>query len=399
MNGYNFTERVRKVLAMSREEAHRLGHEYVGTEHVLLGLIREGEGVAAAALHCFSIDVQELRDRIESVVKSPGAGRSNSPDLPYTTRAKKVLEFSMSEARELNHSYVGTEHLLLGLIREEKGIAAQILTDMNLTLEGVREEILRLLGTDAPPSRQSFLDSPHSPPRTAGKREWVTDGDSGEMGAFGPQLGPLFRVLRNEVGWLFVKWDQFQTLYGGRGERLDLVNATAPLFFRVVEEALWNDIRSHIRALSAEAEPNRQYTIAAMSVHDVAPLIDDDKLRTEIRMLLSRVSRATEWAREGGMHRRVRGEVAVALERKARPLDGPSRAAVTDALEAIAAVVNYLSWHYQQSTITFDTAGYPHGVVALLYAIQHGRSAQDSRRASGARDDETISGGEGPPAH
>src|SRR6266571_4715334 len=93
MNGYNFTDRVRKVLQMAREEAARLHHEYVGTEHILLGLIREGEAVAAG------------------------------PDLPYTSRAKKVLELAMSEARELNHSYVGTEHLLLGLLREEKGIA------------------------------------------------------------------------------------------------------------------------------------------------------------------------------------------------------------------------------------------------------------------------------------
>src|SRR5215212_2147350 len=109
MNGYNFTERVRKVLAMAREEAERLRHEYVGTEHILLGLIREGEGVAAAVLQNLSVDLDEIQQRIEETVKKGKAAQTTGPDLPYTSRAKKVLELAMSEARELNHSYVGTE--------------------------------------------------------------------------------------------------------------------------------------------------------------------------------------------------------------------------------------------------------------------------------------------------
>src|SRR5678816_407345 len=129
MNGYNFTERVRKVLAMAREEAARLHHEYVGTEHILLGLIREGEGVAATVLQNLSVELDDIQQKIEETVKKGKAGQTTGPDLPYTSRAKKVLELAMSEARELNHSYVGTEHLLLGLLREEKGIAAQVLTD------------------------------------------------------------------------------------------------------------------------------------------------------------------------------------------------------------------------------------------------------------------------------
>jgi ATP-dependent Clp protease ATP-binding subunit ClpC len=114
MNGYNFTERVRKVLAMAREEAARLHHEYVGTEHILLGLIREGEGVAAAVLQNLSVDLDDIQQKIEETVKKGKAATATGPDLPYTSRAKKVLELAMSEARELNHSYVGTEHLLLG---------------------------------------------------------------------------------------------------------------------------------------------------------------------------------------------------------------------------------------------------------------------------------------------
>ena len=150
MNGYNFTERVRKVLAMAREEAARLHHEYVGTEHILLGLIREGEGVAAAVLQNLNVDLDDVTQKIEETVKKGKAAQATGPDLPYTSRAKKVLELAMAEARDLNHSYVGTEHLLLGLLREEKGIAAQVLTDAGVNLDAARTETLRLLGTDMP---------------------------------------------------------------------------------------------------------------------------------------------------------------------------------------------------------------------------------------------------------
>ena len=148
MNGYNFTDRVRKVLQMAREEAARLHHEYVGTEHILLGLIREGEGVAAAVLTNLGVDLEDIQQKIEETVKKGKAAAATGPELPYTSRAKKVLELAMMEARELNHSYVGTEHLLLGLLREEKGIAAQVLTDAGVTLEQARAETLRLLGSD-----------------------------------------------------------------------------------------------------------------------------------------------------------------------------------------------------------------------------------------------------------
>ncbi|MEA2724280.1 MAG: ATP-dependent Clp protease ATP-binding subunit ClpC, partial [Gemmatimonadales bacterium] len=150
MNGYNFTDRVRKVLQMAREEAARLHHEYVGTEHILLGLIREGEGVAAAVLTNLNVDLEDIQQKIEETVKKGKAAAAAGPDLPYTSRAKKVLELAMTEARELNHSYVGTEHLLLGLLREEKGIAAQVLTDAGVNLEQSRAETLRLLGSDMP---------------------------------------------------------------------------------------------------------------------------------------------------------------------------------------------------------------------------------------------------------
>lgn len=157
--GYNFTERVRKVLALSREEAGRL-HEYVGTEHLLLGLITDGEGVAAAVMQALGVDLAKVRTDIETQVKTGHAGDAVGPDLPYTSRAKKVLEWSMAEARDLNHHYVGTEHLLLGLLAEEKGIAAQVLVSHGLTLERARAETLRLLGSpdelSAPAARARF---------------------------------------------------------------------------------------------------------------------------------------------------------------------------------------------------------------------------------------------------
>ncbi len=160
-NGYNFTARVRNVLAMAREEAARLHHEYVGTEHILLGVIKEGEGVAANVLTNMNVDLEDVQARIEEQVKKGKASQATGPDLPYTSRAKKVLELAMAEARDLNHSYVGTEHLLLGLLREEKGIAAQVLTDAQVNLEAARAETLRLLGSaDVSPSSPGSTPTP-----------------------------------------------------------------------------------------------------------------------------------------------------------------------------------------------------------------------------------------------
>jgi ATP-dependent Clp protease ATP-binding subunit ClpA len=145
MNGYNFTERVRKVLAMAREEASRLQHEYCGPEHMLLGLIREGGGVANTMLQQCGVDQTAITDKIETTVKK-GERRSLGPDLPYTTRAKKILELSMLEARTIGHSYVGTEHLLMGVLLERKSIAAQVLNDAGVTVDNARAAMLAVLG-------------------------------------------------------------------------------------------------------------------------------------------------------------------------------------------------------------------------------------------------------------
>ena len=140
-----FTDRARKVLQLANQEAQRFNHEYIGTEHVLLGLIKEGSGVAANVLKNLDVDLRKIRLEVEKLVQS-GPDMVTMGKLPQTPRAKKVIEYSMEEARHLNHNYVGTEHILLGLLREQEGVAAQVLMNLGLKLEDVREEVLNLLG-------------------------------------------------------------------------------------------------------------------------------------------------------------------------------------------------------------------------------------------------------------
>ena len=140
-----FTDRARKVMQLANQEAQRFNHEYIGTEHILLGLVKEGSGVAANVLKNLEVDLRKIRLEVEKLVQS-GPEMVTVGKLPQTPRAKKVIEYSMEEARNLNHNYVGTEHILLGLLREQEGVAAQVLMNLGLKLEDVREEVLNLLG-------------------------------------------------------------------------------------------------------------------------------------------------------------------------------------------------------------------------------------------------------------
>jgi ATP-dependent Clp protease ATP-binding subunit ClpC len=142
-----FTDRAKKVMNLARQEAQRFNHEYLGTEHILLGLVQEGSGVAANVLRNMSIDLSKIRSEVEKLVKT-GPSMVTMGQLPFTPRAKKVLELSMEEAGNLGHNYIGTEHLLLGLIKENEGIAAKVLTNLGVKLEDVREEVLEFLGAD-----------------------------------------------------------------------------------------------------------------------------------------------------------------------------------------------------------------------------------------------------------
>src|SRR5258707_2759149 len=193
-----FTDRARKVMQLANQEAQRFNHEYIGTEHILLGLVKEGTGVAANVLKNLDIDLRKIRMEVEKIVQA-GPDMVTMGKLPQTPRAKKVIEYSIEEARNLNHNYVGTEHLLLGLLREQEGVAAQVLMNLGLKLEDVREEVLNLLGHN--------MDSGESGggggERTANKGKSKTPA----LDSFGRDLTELARQgkldpvigLRNEV--------------------------------------------------------------------------------------------------------------------------------------------------------------------------------------------------------
>lgn len=140
-----FTPRAKEVMRLANQEAQRFNHDYVGTEHILLGIVREGGGVAANVLKNLEVDTRKIRAEVERIVQA-GPDLVTMGKLPQTPRAKKVIEYAFEEARNLNHQYVGTEHLLLGLLREDEGVAAQVLKNLNITLEDFREEVLKLLG-------------------------------------------------------------------------------------------------------------------------------------------------------------------------------------------------------------------------------------------------------------
>ena len=158
-----FTDRARKVMALARKEAQRFNHDFIGTEHILLGLIQEGSGVAANVLKNLDVEPNKIRGEIEKHVQT-GPAMVSMGQLPFTPRAKKVLELSQEEANELGHNYIGTEHLLLGLIREQDGVAAQVLLELGVKLDEVKSEVLELLGADV------GQDGDSSVPQASGKQ-------------------------------------------------------------------------------------------------------------------------------------------------------------------------------------------------------------------------------------
>ena len=161
-----FTDKARKVMELANQEALRLNHEYIGTEHILLGLIGEGTGVGANILKNLDIDLQKVRRQVELIIQR-GPHPIAEAKLPLTPRAKKVLEYAVEEARALGHNYVGTEHLLLGLVRENEGVAAQVLMNLGLRLEHVREEVLNLLGHSSNPEEAGGAVDETEPPKGA----------------------------------------------------------------------------------------------------------------------------------------------------------------------------------------------------------------------------------------
>jgi ATP-dependent Clp protease ATP-binding subunit ClpC len=161
-----FTERAKQVVVLAQDESRALGHNYIGTEHILLGLLREEEGLAARVLESFDVTVEEVRAQVERTI-----GRGEQPptgQIPFTPRAKKVLELALREALALGHNYIGTEHILLGVMRENRGVSARILLDFDVDAEKIRNETIRLLS--GPPGRvspalESVTSSSYAPAR------------------------------------------------------------------------------------------------------------------------------------------------------------------------------------------------------------------------------------------
>jgi ATP-dependent Clp protease ATP-binding subunit ClpC len=138
-----FTDRARRVVVQAQEEARTLNHDYIGTEHILRGLIHEGGGTGAKALESLGISLDTVRQQVQEII---GQGQhAPSGHIPFTPRAKKVLELSLSESKALGHQYIGTEHILLGLIREGDGVAAQVLVELGADLNRVRQQVIQLL--------------------------------------------------------------------------------------------------------------------------------------------------------------------------------------------------------------------------------------------------------------
>jgi ATP-dependent Clp protease ATP-binding subunit ClpC len=163
-----FTDRARRVVVLAQEEARLLNHNYIGTEHILLGLVHEGEGVAAKAMEAMEISLEAVRQQVEEII---GRGETApSGHIPFTPRAKKVLELSLRESLQLGHDYIGTEHILLGLLREGEGVAAQVLVRLGADLNRVRQQVLQLLSGGQGEARES------GPQRGAISREfWLTE--------------------------------------------------------------------------------------------------------------------------------------------------------------------------------------------------------------------------------
>src|SRR5690606_26601155 len=194
-----FTERARKVLGLARQEAQKFNHEYIGTEHILLGLILEGSGVAATVLRNMDVDLRKIRLEIEKLVQQGPQVMTAPSKLPFTPRAKRVIDLAKEEAATLNHEHVGTEHLLLGLLRENEGIAAQVLMNLGVRLDEVREEVLELLSPDANAPEGKGDTGRRGKPRDTSSVGPGNAGASGEksktpaLDAFGRDLTELAR--------------------------------------------------------------------------------------------------------------------------------------------------------------------------------------------------------------
>jgi ATP-dependent Clp protease ATP-binding subunit ClpC len=194
-----FTERAKQVVVLAQGEARALRHNYIGTEHILLGLLREEEGLAARVLESLDITVEEVRAQVARII-GPGDEPIVSGQIPFTPRAKKVLELSLREALSLKHNYIGTEHILLGLVRENEGVAARILLDFDADAEKIRNEIMRVLSGPGGPGLMHTETVQHR----AGRIRWTSYGPLGQRAPsllLGWALGTFSLGVGILIGW------------------------------------------------------------------------------------------------------------------------------------------------------------------------------------------------------
>jgi ATP-dependent Clp protease ATP-binding subunit ClpC len=199
-----FTERAKQVVVLAQDEARALRHNYIGTEHILLGLLREEEGLAARVLESLDITVEEVRAQVARII-GPGDEPIVSGQIPFTPRAKKVLELSLREALSLKHNYIGTEHILLGLVRENEGVAARILLDFDADAEKIRNEIMRVLSGPGGPGLVHTETVQHR----AGRIGWTSYGPLARRTAsllLGWALGTFSLGVGIFIGWAI--WGQ-----------------------------------------------------------------------------------------------------------------------------------------------------------------------------------------------
>jgi ATP-dependent Clp protease ATP-binding subunit ClpC len=194
-----FTERAKQVVVLAQDEARALRHNYIGTEHILLGLLREEEGLAARVLESLDITVEEVRAQVARII-GPGDEPIVSGQIPFTPRAKKVLELSLREALSLKHNYIGTEHILLGLVRENEGVAARILLDFDADAEKIRNEIMRVLSGPGGPRLMHTETVQHR----AGRIGWTSYGPLAQRAPsllLGWALGTFSLGVGILIGW------------------------------------------------------------------------------------------------------------------------------------------------------------------------------------------------------
>lgn len=243
-----FTERARKVLSFAQDEAQQFKHNYIGTEHLLLGLVREGDGVAAKALRNLGVELSEVRRQVEFIV---GHGeRLVLGEIGMTPRAKKVMELAVDEARRMNHHYVGTEHLLLGLIREGEGIAAGVLVSLGITLEQARNEVLRIIGQPGASAAEKAAESspPPAPPTSPTPKNNVVTCrlDDAAVSALDALVEAGIRTTRSDAAaWLISAGIE------AHRELFDRVNTTVSEIRKLRQEA------QHIARQVTNGEPGK----------------------------------------------------------------------------------------------------------------------------------------------